>query len=529
MMSLRKKVFLVFVLALGMISAATYAVSYLVISRNFERLEDRIVRANLTRISNAVAHQQNHLDSTAKAYGSWNSTYDFMSHKYPDYPRAELSAETFNREDISVFLLVDVAGKIVRCRNFGDGRSVCGENDELVRMTRTVRRFADAQSAASGLVVVGGRPMQVAIEPIIRGNTSGPSRGMVVLGRWMDERQVRMIGRMVALPMTAVVASASEIHTASARADWNGEEQWIVPGDGEKLTGFVRIPDLYGGPGMVLTTEFHRDLLHEGRIAQRWLFAEIFAAALLLQLTAFVLLQKLILKRIAQLGATATSISNTGDLSERVVVSGRDEITALEISFNSMLQDMEKSRRELLIAQKTLEHHATHDALTGVLNRAAILARLRVEMIRARREAGWAGVMLIDLDHFKRVNDTFGHPTGDDVLRAVMESVKQTIRPYDFVGRYGGEEFLVVVPGVSEQEAMTVAQRVCNGVAKLQIAPRVTVSIGVTATNGTEDEKQALLAADTALYSAKQLGRNRVEFCAGQQQGLRLCEQKVSI
>lgn len=526
-MSLRKKVVLVFVLALGMISAATYAVSYLVISRNFERLEERIVRANLLRVSNAVGHQQQHLDVIANDWGNWSSTYQFMGKKYPEYAEKEIFEETFKRYDINVFLLVDLTGRVILCRDFGDSEHICGNGRALWFITRAMRRVGGekGERAASGLLVIAGRPMQVSTTPILRTNHSGPSRGTLLMGRWMNEQQVQKIGNMLALPMTAVVGSASGIHRATAGPDW-GEKQWLEPSGKETITGFVRIKDIFGGPGMVLSTEFKRDLAHQGRLAQRWLFGEIFGVAMLLQVAGFFLLQRIVLSRIARLGATATAISSTGDLSQRVSVSENDEITALENSFNSMVQDLEESRRELLVAQEALEYQASHDGLTGVLNRAAIMVRLRAEMSRAWRSEGSVGVLLMDLDHFKQVNDTYGHAVGDDVLRAVMESVKETVRTYDIVGRYGGEEFLVVAPGASEYDAVAVAERVRENVEKLGTIPPVTVSIGVTVANGTEEEKQLFVAADTALYRAKRSGRNRVEFCR-QQQGLNLQGQML--
>jgi diguanylate cyclase (GGDEF)-like protein len=418
--------------------------------------------------------------------------------------------------------LLDLSGRVSLCRDFGDIRDICGNREAVPLITRAMRRAEiEKQGAASGILVVVGRPMQVSMTPIMRTNRSGSSRGTLLMARWMDERQVQKIGNILALPMTAVVGSTSGIHRAAGGPDW-GEKQWLEMSGKDTIIGFVRIKDIFGGPGMVLSTEFRRDLAHQGRIAQRWLFAEIFGVLMLLQLAGFFLLQRIVLSRIARLSATAAAISSTGDLSKRVSVSGNDEITALEDSFNAMVQDLEESRRELLVAHEALEYHASHDGLTGVLNRAALMVRLRAEMSRAWREDNSVAVMLVDLDHFKQVNDNYGHAVGDDVLRAVMESVMHAVRPYDIVGRYGGEEFLVVVPGANEHEAVSVAERVRENVAKLRIDPPVTVSIGATVANGTEDERTIFVAADTALYRAKRSGRNRVEFCSVEPQELRL-------
>lgn len=516
-MGLQKKVLLVFVLAMGGISAATYGVSYVVISKNFERLEERIVRANLTRISNAVAHQQQHLDSVANDWANWNSTYEFMWGRDPDYTEAEVSDETFNQYEINLLMLLDVSGRVALCRSFGRGQSVCRDEKQRGYMVQIARDLTGnrADGTVSGLITVGGQPMQVSMRPILRTDLSGPSRGTLIMARWMDEGQLLEIARMLALPMTAVVESASDVRSSSVDAvsPWGMEREWVKVLGRDRIAGFVRIDDVVGAPGLVLTTEFRRDLLHEGRAAQWWFFGQIVMITVLLSFSGLLMLQRLVLSRVARLGAMANSISSTGDLSQRISISGNDEISIVETAFNSMLQEMEEARRELLIAQETLEYNASHDGLTGVLNRAATMQQLKAEISRSLRGSGPIGVLLLDLDYFKAVNDKYGHAAGDEVLRSVTEAARSTLRPYDMIGRYGGEEFLVIVPDCAEQEAMTVAERLRRSVEVSAGHVLVTVSIGVTVGDGKTAAAQLLSAADAALYRAKQGGRNRVEFC----------------
>jgi len=172
-------------------------------------------------------------------------------------------------------------------------------------------------------------------------------------------------------------------------------------------------------------------------------------------------------------------------------------------------------QRDLIQAREELRFQATHDALTGIWNRGALLNLLHRELERAVRSKNTTCILMLDLDHFKKVNDTHGHLAGDAVLKEVARRVVQVVRAYDFVGRYGGEEFLIVLPDCKKDQVWQTAERIRAAIAGspvltagLEIA--VTVSIGATvSTCGTTDEKETLAAADTALYQAKNAGRNR--------------------
>ena len=175
----------------------------------------------------------------------------------------------------------------------------------------------------------------------------------------------------------------------------------------------------------------------------------------------------------------------------------------------------------LIEAREALRFQATHDALTSLWNRAAILGSLDKEVARADRAASPLAVAIADLDHFKTVNDSHGHQVGDDVLQETAKRLASSLRPYDEIGRYGGEEFLIIMPGCDDAAAKQVAERVRMAIEEEPAATRerpipLTVSIGVATTVGGEPRNPAGLikAADTALYRAKEKGRNRVEVGA---------------
>jgi two-component system cell cycle response regulator len=166
-------------------------------------------------------------------------------------------------------------------------------------------------------------------------------------------------------------------------------------------------------------------------------------------------------------------------------------------------------------AHEQLRYQATHDALTGIFNRGEILEMLRRELERGARAMTTTGILMLDIDHFKAINDTYGHLTGDAVLREVADRISKAVRSYDSVGRYGGEEFVVVLPGCSREQVDHGAERVRSAVDSGPIQVRgepvfVTVSIGAAVTtHGAISDNEILAAADAALYRAKAIGRNR--------------------
>jgi diguanylate cyclase (GGDEF)-like protein len=247
----------------------------------------------------------------------------------------------------------------------------------------------------------------------------------------------------------------------------------------------------------------------------------------------WVSLDRLVVRPLRTLRSTVRQMGE-GQLGARVPPLRGAELSELSENFNRMDSALQHERQDLerVVAERTkalqelntrLERLAVTDGLTGVYNHRRFQEALQTELLRTERHKRPMGVLMVDVDFFKRVNDAMGHPAGDELLRRLAEALGQDLRQTDLIARYGGEEFAVMLPETTKAEALQVAERMRANVEAKVNSERVwptsiTVSIGVAAfpEDGKSVEK-LLAAADQAMYAAKRQGRNRV---VGWQAGL---------
>jgi len=250
--------------------------------------------------------------------------------------------------------------------------------------------------------------------------------------------------------------------------------------------------------------------------------AGITIAMLLLMLVAWYGSNVVVLRKIQIMLDVARRV-HKGDLTARTgFPPKREELSQLGNALDDMAQALEQRDAELQAALKLVQEQAIHDPLTGLYNRRQMEELLSREFLRVQRSGSTFAVVMVDIDHFKRVNDTHGHETGDEVLMRIATLLVNAIRRSDIACRYGGEEFLLLLLGASAENAVRRATEVQRSVRNLVLPLRggatlsVTASFGVAACPEHGTDRDALLrAADQALYRAKNSGRDQVVAAGG--------------
>ncbi|MDX8406155.1 MAG: GGDEF domain-containing protein [Mariprofundus sp.] len=236
----------------------------------------------------------------------------------------------------------------------------------------------------------------------------------------------------------------------------------------------------------------------------------------LLNLILWLLLRKQMIQPIIELQQLARRIGNAEDHSINILAGRRDEIGSISRVLLATEDEVERQQQELRALTERMDNDRRRDPLTGLYNRRHLYLEGPNQFVMAHRLGFDISVMMIDLDLFKRINDTYGHTAGDKVLVEVAATLLKNSRPYDLLIRFGGEEFTMVLINCDREQAGQIAQRIREDIEALQInyedSGRIAVTCSIGVCSGKDmDTEQMILIADEAVYRAKDAGRNCVE------------------
>jgi diguanylate cyclase (GGDEF)-like protein len=485
--------------------AVQFAIASNNVGTNLQRLEERRLQEDLVVATNAVEQMQMNLKTAAAGQAAAEGVLAAVKRRDVDYIFEDVSSWISTVYDMQVTVL-DRRGGVI---DFV-GPPPLADLKEESAVQRTLNGVVSAE-----FVFREGRLWLLGAAPIMRGGSLGESHGTLVLAEPIDDRFARAISAITNTQITIFVHGKAG--AASDRAVTGLLEEPGVPDQlrvaeavvrtGGYATKAVSLGVADADAYLAVSSE-RAPITTAQRALRRAMVVALLLAVALATVVALVLAVQF--GRPLRSLRTAVSAIAFGDLEHRVKTSGDDEIADLGRAFNAMAE-------RVAVSQDTLRRAAVRDSLTGLLNHREFYRRLTDEIARCERGNMPLSVMMIDIDHFKDVNDTFGHLRGDAVLREVASLITRCVREEDVVARYAGDEFAIILPGVAEGTALRVADRIMDGAEGVAFAvgmpgdQQVTLSIGVAARwPGEHTATRTVELADEALYRAKDSGRNRV-------------------
>jgi|GEM_PF-322199 len=475
--SLRSKTILIILATLGIFLILTAVLSRVILDR-LDQVETRTTIRDMGRAENALSQAQIALHRTVVDYARWDDTYTYMATRNPLYVEANLVDSTFLNTRINLVLLIDTAGHLAL------GKAYDLANEEFVPvpaqfLTPTVSLAPllgalDSTGVFSGYLLLDGVPMLVVASPILTSNESGPARGMMVMGRLLNEPAVNDLAQTTALEWLVRPLAGTPLppDVEEARLALGGDTQrvYIKSLSAETIAGYKVKADLFGRPAFLLRVTAERTQ-NIGRRSLLWFSLALIGGGLLFSIAILVLLETVILAPLSRLNRGIRTIGKRGDFGARVSVKGRDELAELGTSINTMLDSLE--HEESLRDQAEAEQIRLQEAIIQESTRRQEALRMETRRLAALSEIGQAVNSLQRVDdifqflvermrgfvHFERFSIALLDPSKTTWSVAYVHGLEQAVVPQSFDVGHGlpgwalrtGEALLVADTAADER------------------------------------------------------------------------------
>ncbi len=514
-MKIRNKLFLVTSLTLAVILIAIVFISRTYYLNNFAAIERTVIQKDIDRTVNTLNALPVNLDITVLDWAAWDDTYRFVKDLNQDYIDSNIFPEEFRSLNINYMLYLSTSGKVVYYQGYdveeGEFLELPSALTELVSQGEFVSALSQTDGYLHGFVKVQDNILVFSARPILKNKQEGPVRGSLILAYNLDAEEIASLAGNTQLTIE-ILPLESDLVPEATRADLRLSTleipTSILPVSSDTICAYLLVRDVFGQPAFFVHFDEPRTLYTQGLASVNLITFFVLLTGVVSAITVFVFVEYFVVARVNRTMNTINKVRRENEWGLRLPIKGRDELSDLDQELNLML-DM---RQRL---DKQIRRLARTDSLTGLLNRRTMDGTGKYEIERARRKQQPLSVLMIDLDHFKDINDKNNHTVGDQVLKGVAKILSANTRSVDYLCRYGGDEFAIIMPDASEKQARVAAERLRSMIQQGKIPTdngpqRITASIGITTTEmGAADLLTLYKQADEALYKAKDTGRNR--------------------
>ncbi|MFA5985726.1 MAG: diguanylate cyclase [Parcubacteria group bacterium] len=475
--------------------------------------ENEHVETNVRRITEVFQNEMKHLDQMCADWSSWDASYAFMVSRDQKYIDENIDDSTFTNAKLNLLHFVDMEHQTIFSRVYDYVQKREIDIDEFSRDMVNVDRFliprthddrALVDQYVSGVVATSRGMMIVSSRFILTSQNQGPARGVLIMGRFI-EPMIDRIKKQIDIDFDVIVDYDRFYTQEQLRA-----HPYMVKKEGDEMFSVYQgVQDIRGDIAFVVHFFIPRTYYTDSMRLLKYAHVSIAVFALVNFFSVLCILEILCFRPLLRLKKSIEYARENREFTTHITVKSQDEIGSLTRSFSALCQVIARNNADL-------ERLAQTDILTGVANRRFLEKFLCAEIQRSQRRSLIFSVLFFDIDHFKQINDEYGHLCGDHVLQKFAQLLQENSRKEDLVVRYGGEEFVIVLPDTHKDDALQHAERLRQLIANASIAWGdrtivITSSVGCASypQNGDTAER-VVSAADNALYAAKDRGRNRV-------------------
>jgi len=328
-----------------------FVVSWFVLMRGFNNIEEDYASQNLGRASSALYNELEILDRTTSEYASWDQTYAYLRGKNPSYIKTEFPTSTFVQLRVNFVIILNNSGQQLFYKGFdlvsSEQARLPGGLEAHLPSGSLLTSHKDESGRAAGILLLPSGPVLIDSRPVLTSNSKGPIAGTIIMARLLDGQEIKRLSDMVYMPIDIEPLDNAQLPpdvrlTASAIS----KQHRIVTRtfDQESLAAYTTLNDIYGKPALILRILMPRKIYQQGRASLLQFLLLLLAAALVFGAVTLHLLQRAVVSRIANLTENITRIGASGDLSARLAVTGQDEIAYLGDAINAMLDDLERTQ-----------------------------------------------------------------------------------------------------------------------------------------------------------------------------------------
>lgn len=500
-MKLRTKISVIIIIIWAVMATLFYFGSQRVILNSYLQVENKSVNDNLERTKRTLYQVTHTVAALAKDWGIWDATFNFMQNKNKKYIQSNLTSGNFFNIGADMVMYFDTSGKLIYSRAVNKSRNkIISVPQDILNQLKPGSRLLDYSNNPSktfGLIATSDQIYMIAAHPILPGDGKGDPRGKIVMVKYLTEATLKKVTDITKIPLQIIPIKKQKVPNdyKHIHQTLTNSSYIVIEKTNDTLTGYRFIKDINNHPIAILKIKTNRDIYNIGLSTITFSNVILFIYSLAILVFLWALLQFLVVKRIEKL---STNIGNFND------------------DKNGVSKLLEKVSDEVTAVQE-LYHQATHDPLTGLANRNLFYQTFEHYAEKASQNNTKIAVIFIDLDRFKRINDTLGHEVGDQILKRVAKRIKSVLKEDDIAARLGGDEFVVMLTNLEKGEI----EEAANGLFKTVNIPLthdehnlyITASMGVCVypDDGISIETMLKLA-DIALYHAKENGRNHLEF-----------------